>query len=75
LAEVPPEPLPPEPLPPEPLPPEPLPPEALPPEPLPPEPLFELPAQPMNGTEKINPKVNGRNRERGLRCIRVSPSG
>jgi hypothetical protein len=29
----------------------------------------------MNGTEKINPKVNGRNRERGLRCIRVSPSG
>jgi hypothetical protein len=66
LAEVPPEPLPPLPLPPEPL----LPPEALPPEP--PELLL---AQPMKGTEKINPKVNGRNRERGLRCIRVSPSG
>jgi hypothetical protein len=64
LAEVPPEPLPPEPLPPELLP------EA------PPDPLVALlPAQPMNGIENINPKVNGRNRERGLRCIRVSPSG
>jgi hypothetical protein len=69
LALVPPEPEPPEPEPPEPLPPEPLP-EA------PPVPLVPPDcAQPINGIENINPKVNGRKEERGLRCIRVSPSG
>jgi hypothetical protein len=31
--------------------------------------------QPMSGIERMSPRVNGRDRERSLRCIPISPSG